>query len=207
MLKGASCLCCLQYKYLVDGQWLTSPVEPITGDGQVSNESSCHCREQSTGTFPFPPSGWVFTCRYYRGKGSSCCRQCLLKAGSVICAGHVQQSEACGAICKVPLEGVLGWGGGLCSRGLHSLGGVLHLLPMWQHQLHAGCITRCRYRHVRGIAQWIPVSCSVHDRNVQELVPLKQEGADSDFRLSCSLPVGLLPSGDLPWFIHIAVCW
>ena len=30
--------------------------------------------------------------------------------------------------------------------------------------------------------------------NAQELVPLKQEGTDADFRLSCSLPVG-----DLSW--------
>ncbi len=32
---------------------------------------------------------------------------------------------------------------------------------------------------------WCDVCCG----DVQELVPLKQEGADSDFRLSCSLPV------------------
>ncbi len=31
---------------------------------------------------------------------------------------------------------------------------------------------------------------SVHSDTLQELVPLKQESAGSDFHLSCSLPVG-----------------
>ena len=34
------------------------------------------------------------------------------------------------------------------------------------------------------------VCCNVYCGNVQELVPLKREGADADFLLSCSLPVG-----------------
>ncbi len=29
----------LQFKFLVDGQWATSPVEPITGDGKVRLQS------------------------------------------------------------------------------------------------------------------------------------------------------------------------
>lgn len=60
---------------------------------------------------------------------------------------------------------------------------------------------------MNAIMQWSPVGCSVCGGHVQELVPLKQEGADSDFRLSCSLPVGLLPARKPSWFIYIAVCW
>lgn len=120
--------CDAQYKYLVDGQWLTSPVEPITSDGQVSTQSllavtpwqMCSCPLAVLATVATAPSECMTV--------QSLSRQILPPAG------QVQQSEAYRCISKLPLEGILGWGGSLCRWGLHCLGGDrrLRIMGHWR---------------------------------------------------------------------------
>ncbi len=73
---------------------------------------------------------------------------------SMLSAGHFQQSEARCALCKLSLEGVLGWRGGLCRWGLHRMGGALHvhacvpvaLVVPWPHTGWHRCSATCSCR-------------------------------------------------------------